>query len=85
MNVERRLSALEGRRHDRPAPGRRLTVSEIDLVLATFEPSDRVLSTDERTEAERLIASCRTGMSEAELDAALLEFVHFPELEIETC
>lgn len=73
-SVETRLQRLEAR--DRSvAPGRRLTISELDLVLASFPPSERILTDADRLEAERLIASCTTDLTDAELDAQLALFV----------
>lgn len=71
MNLAKRIEALEAR--DR-APARRqgrLTMAEMDLVLSSFPPLDRVLSEAERREAERLIASCATDLTDAELDVQL--------------
>lgn len=76
MSIERRLQALESRLHEhRHVDERRLSMTEMDLVLASFDPSDRVLTEAERREARRLIATCASDLSDSELDHQLELFV----------
>ena len=74
MNLAKRIEALEAR--DR-APARRqgrLSMAEIDLVLASYDP-ETTLTAAQQTEARRLIASCATDLSDAELDAQVAMIV----------